>query len=404
MLRVALSSPCGAAPRAVRCRTLFTATPLQRRRRVDFDEYRRQAGGDLSDALPQGATASMKRHTGKDVDQKPSVRTVDATIVKKKVNLEQRPRPVAPQQGPVLTHNETNSTGRSRRSDKYRTGLQKTRDDLAHSVERGEKLDYEPQAPKMNVPINKPGTIGSGFWGRTRLQPINPQFVPHQTDGGGRKAVAAQSTPTAPRMPLLPRDKPTRMRNGEQPMHGRNRDKQVNKLSDSQCESIMNEFALNQWYSAVWKKVAWIDIFKVRAMARWAHVGMSLSAIGMFGVVWICYLNEIDLFDQMEPEEQRDWLKVIHGMRMSKIKAISDAVLDRVDPLRVMPAKQQMTCIVQEFRDIGMVDRDWELEQRDQESLIRHPDFYHFFYWTVMYMGRMLTGGGMFLWNPNMPV
>ena len=62
-----------------------------------------------------------------------------------------------------------------------------------------------------------------------------------------------------------------------------------------------------------------------------------------------------------------------------------------------------MTCIINEFRERGLVDKDWEMEARKRDNLLREPDLYHFFYWTVMYLGRFLAGGGMMAWNPNLP-
>ena len=267
---------------------------------------------------------------------------------------------------------------------------------LSTQPRRDGEARYELQQPSINRPQERPtagGVLGAfipaiqeaphgmvreaqGFWGKTRLQPLNPQISKPQG------------------LIPLPKKDPTRQ------FQLKPNDR--HKLSEDQIESLLDHYASKQWYGFFWNRVKWIPVLKMRSMMKWARVGIVLAMFGMFMITCFVYRQEADLFNQMEADEQRDYRKVIWGARMSDVVNIATETLDKIDPLRVLPEKQQMTIIVNALRDAGMVDKDWEVERRTMPSLLRHPDWKHIGYWAIMYAGRLLLGGGsLFWWGPE---
>lgn len=226
----------------------------------------------------------------------------------------------------------------------------------------------------------KPKAANDGsFFGKMRIQPINPQFIDSPVEhmarsppGKDRDAVYNAST----------RKKLSQM-----------------KFTAAQTDAIIDAFAAKKWYGFVWRRLKWVDPNRVRSWKRWAIAGFMTSLFVVMGVVWYVYRNEMDLFVQMEPEEQRDFKKIIFGARMGEIVPTGEAALEKADPLRILPPKEKMTIVLNAWREAGFVDKDWELQARKRKSLFAEPDIHHIFYWFCLTAGRYLIGGGYLWWG-----
>ena len=225
---------------------------------------------------------------------------------------------------------------------------------------------------------SKAANDGSIF-GKMRVQPLNPLFVDspvehmaRQPPGKDRNVVFNPST----------RKKLSQM-----------------KFTAGQTDAIINAYAAKQWYGFVWTALKWIDPNKVRSWRRWMAAGFCISLFVVVGIVWYVYRNEMDLFVQMEPDEQRDFKKVIFGARMGDVVPIGEAALEKADPLRILPPREKMKIIINAWRDAGLVDKDWELEARKRKSLFAEPDIHHIFYWFCLTVGRYMIGGGYLWWG-----
>ena len=86
----------------------------------------------------------------------------------------------------------------------------------------------------------------------------------------------------------------------------------------------------------MWKRLRNLNYDQMRRYHKYAQFTMLCLLFGMFGIIFFFYRKEMELFSMLEPEDARDWKKVLFGARIGEIWPIGEEVLDRVDPLRVL--------------------------------------------------------------------
>lgn len=212
---------------------------------------------------------------------------------------------------------------------------------------------------------------GEGYGLRsTRMQPVNPQWVKSQ----------------------LPKRKPKRQEEtiGDALLE----DQRGHKITVDQCERILDVYAATKWYNFVWRFFRRFDMQTLRTYTSSLHVMLCTCIVLMEAAIMGAYLRERQAFRCMEERDQRDYKTVIYGMRASKVYEIGQKALEEEDPLVTLPLKQRMEIVVRRFRQLGLTQKDWELLKRKEKTdWIEDMDLFHMFYWIVIYVGNLTTGG-----------
>ena len=210
--------------------------------------------------------------------------------------------------------------------------------------------------------------------GKTRLLPINTQMI----DVALRKESEASDGVIRGRRSKSQIDAASKANNLQVPQE--------------QAYAIADKWAATKWYGFVWTMFRRLDPQKMHQMRVACHFVMSGLMISAVAVLYWAYREEVANYRMMEERDRVDYKKVMFGARYSDAYKVATAALDAEDPLRTLPKRKQLALVVQAFRNAGYVDKDWELDRRKRDSLIRRPDIMHMFYWTAMYIGRLTSG------------
>jgi hypothetical protein len=259
--------------------------------------------------------------------------------------------------------------------------------DVNRTIKEGLKLNIEinpdPENIKQNPmrPVGQPSELGDSknvFWEKRRLQPLNPHYVMSQYTGN--KVVK-------------------RVRDGTTLFSARDKLSHSHRMTDDQVNKFADAYVSTKWYSFVWRTLRRFDLVRLKRYQFVAQFFAAFFFSGMLFVVYYVYFNEVNLFLQLEKRDQDDYRKVIYGIRMSELRDIGNEFFEKHDPLHVMSEKERATMLIEELRKRGYVDKDWELEKRKRNSLVAEPDFLHIFFWTCMYVGSVMGGGGLGFWQ-----
>jgi hypothetical protein len=260
---------------------------------------------------------------------------------------------------------------------------------LAKDFEKSQKeglhvnieIDSSQKTIDSTVPTGKPVEAGSGsgrFWDKRRMQPLNPHYN-----------LSAYK----------PKVTPSRMRDGLSLNVSRDRLNHTHKMTNDQVFRIADKYALSQWFAPVWRIFRRFDLHRLKRYQRPVQLLCALLGTAMCCCIYFLYMVEMDCYHQLERRDQRDLQRLLRWIRMSDFKAICDQVMEEHDPLRVMSNKEQLQLVLAECRMRGLTDLEPTIAARRYGNLLREPDMYHFFYWTVMYLGACFSGGGMGYWD-----
>jgi hypothetical protein len=212
--------------------------------------------------------------------------------------------------------------------------------------------------------------------GKTRFQPINPQWVPEKKEPPKRQGKTAGDV-------FLENKRGTR-------------------LAEETAERILDSFALKSWYAPFWRFFRRFDMKTLSSYRRTANMMVTLAVLAQFAC-WIgLFVNEQEAIRQLDDDERRDYQHCIKGMYAQELKQIGEAVLEKEDPLGILPLRQRMKLVVAKLRELGYHKLDWDLEKRRRELKGRkdgswsdlqylHP--YHLLYWSSLYAGTIIYGG-----------
>ncbi|ORC92732.1 uncharacterized protein TM35_000034850 [Trypanosoma theileri] len=168
------------------------------------------------------------------------------------------------------------------------------------------------------------------------------------------------------------------------------------QLSAEQKHDIVNRYAQTRWYGFLWYPARNITERQFKWWRRFAHLALIvLMLFGLF-IALLLYYREMETVLLLSPEDRRDYQHIVSGMRYSEIYHLAMDVLQKEDPLEALPAPARYHLILEAAREKGWHQIDWELEARTRYpySPLDEMDFIHMFYWGVIYIGSVLTGGG----------
>lgn len=231
-----------------------------------------------------------------------------------------------------------------------------------------------------------------GFWnfikggskGR-RSQPLNPLMYLERVTGKSKfdpDARAAQRIIDAV--------------NGLRQRNSRRQSPMTVQLSEEEKQEIVSRYAETRWYAALYRPFRHITDRQIRWTVRISHIGLLLICVGFLVMVLLVYMKEMDMVAKLSPEDQRDYAYMVQHMRYSDIYNTGKVVLDRDDPLEALPPEVRLHMAIEACREKKWHELDWEVELRKMhpKTAMEEYDYLHLFYWTMMEVGRAMTGGG----------
>ncbi|EAN92221.1 hypothetical protein C3747_2g672 [Trypanosoma cruzi] len=168
------------------------------------------------------------------------------------------------------------------------------------------------------------------------------------------------------------------------------------QLTPEQQQDIVNRYARTRWYSFIWYPFRNVTERQFKWWRRFAHFTLLIVALFGLAVALALYYREVETVLRLSPEDRRDYQKMVTGMRYSEIYRLSMEVFQKEDPLEALPAPARYHLLIEAARKKGWHRVDWELESRTRypRSSLEEMDFIHLFYWSIMYIGSLVTGGG----------
>ncbi|KAG8346688.1 hypothetical protein ERJ75_000931900 [Trypanosoma vivax] len=168
------------------------------------------------------------------------------------------------------------------------------------------------------------------------------------------------------------------------------------QLTAEQQHDIVNRYAKTRWFGILWHPFRNVTERQFKWWRRIAHLFLLIVTLLGFAVTMLLYYREMEAVLQLSPEDRRDYEHIVTGMRFSEIYSLSMEVLKREDPLEALPAPARYRLLLEAARAKGWHQIDWALEARTRypRSPLEDMDFIHLFYWSVMYTGLAVTGGG----------
>ena len=252
----------------------------------------------------------------------------------------------------------------------------------------GFKVHKSPVTPvshtDQDVPVGAPIEKKRALFGTGRRQPVNPQWVPKVIEKEREKL-----NPGPRRNPQTAGDVIIENKRGV-------------KLSEDTAQRMLDSYAAARWYRGIW---AFFRRFDMKSLLVWRmplHTGIVILALSIEGILIGIFYLEKEAYSLLDPDEQKDYHKVIMGMRISEAKRIGDEILEKEDPLITLPVRERMKIVVARYRELGLHNVDWELENRKLKTTWWEDlDYHHGIYWTSMWMGRWINGGRDMFENPD---
>ncbi|EAN93230.1 hypothetical protein C3747_228g16 [Trypanosoma cruzi] len=184
-----------------------------------------------------------------------------------------------------------------------------------------------------------------------------------------------------------------------QMLSGKRRSRDVRltlQLTPEQQQDIVNRYARTRWYGFIWYPFRNVTERQFKWWRRFAHFALLIVALFGLAVALVLYYREVEAVLRLSPEDRYDYQKMVTGMRYSEIYRLSMEVFQKEDPLEALPAPARYHLLIEAARKKGWHRVDWELESRTRypRSSLEDMDFIHLFYWSIMYIGSLVTGGG----------
>lgn len=171
-------------------------------------------------------------------------------------------------------------------------------------------------------------------------------------------------------------------------------------LSDEQKLAIVNKEIESKWWARFWyRPFRHVTDHRIRTTKRILHVFLFLFSVVFFSASVYLYREEMKILKSLTPEDRADYIFLITNMRFSDVWHMAMEVLNKEDPLEALPAPARYHIALEEARRRGWTSYvDWEVEQRvlHPNSALEEGDYLHVFYWVMMYIGSVASGGNSF--------
>lgn len=175
------------------------------------------------------------------------------------------------------------------------------------------------------------------------------------------------------------------------------------QLSEDQKRDIVARYAETKWWGRAYAPFRNVQDRSVRRTLRICRIMLFLIVVIFVAAVLLLYKMELRMIGELSPEDRRDYVHMILGMRYGDIAAVADPLLAREDPLYALSNAARCHLLVEEGRRRDWHKIDWEIETRNRhpDSALTEGDKAHVLYWTCMTLGNMMFGGGAAIFNDN---
>lgn len=184
-------------------------------------------------------------------------------------------------------------------------------------------------------------------------------------------------------------------------LHGKKKGERVAftaLLSDEQKLAIVNKEIESKWWARFWyRPFRHVTDHRIRTTKRILHVFLFVFSVTFFLASVYLYREEMKILESLAPQDKADYIYLITNMRFSDVWHMAMEVLNKEDPLEALPPAARYHLAMEEARKRGWTSTvDWEVEQRvlHPNSALEEGDYLHVFYWVMMYIGSIASGGG----------
>lgn len=193
----------------------------------------------------------------------------------------------------------------------------------------------------------------------------------------------------------------TRFLQAAKALHGKKKGEQLAftaLLSDEQKLAIVNKEIESKWWARFWyRPFRNVTDHRLRSTKRILHTLLFVFCVAFCLSSVYFYRAEMRLIESLTPEDKADYIYLIVNMRYSDVWNMAMEVLNKEDPLEALPAPVRYHLALEEARRRGWTSTvDWKVEQRVLHPLsaVEEGDFVHIFFWAIMYIGSIASGGG----------
>ncbi|CCW64929.1 unnamed protein product [Phytomonas sp. EM1] len=184
-------------------------------------------------------------------------------------------------------------------------------------------------------------------------------------------------------------------------MFGRSKkrsEKMTVHLSEDQRHEIVARYASTRWWGRLYYPFRNISDRQIKWSRRISRVLMMVILIFVSIIIFVLYFQEVRVVGLLSPEDRRDYIHIVNGMRLSEVYKLADEVLAKEDPLMALPAEERCHLFLEAAREKNWHLIDWEVEARSRypRSALDDFDLVHLTYWLCMTVGSTLTGSSTY--------
>lgn len=169
-------------------------------------------------------------------------------------------------------------------------------------------------------------------------------------------------------------------------------------LSDKQKLAIVNKEIESKWWARFWyRPFRNVTDQRLRSTKRILHTLLFVFCVIFCLSSVYFYRGEMRLLENLTPEDKADYIYLLVNMRFSDVWNMAMEVLNKEDPLEALPPPVRYHLALEEARRRGWTTTvDWKVQQRVLHPLsaVEEGDFVHIFFWAMMYIGSIASGGG----------
>ena len=206
--------------------------------------------------------------------------------------------------------------------------------------------------------------------------------------------------------PNLRKFEPSRTASASSPLSERSREARAFKLSDEDTMRICDRYVDRErkWWAFAWRFMRryWPHHLWLRHFRKIQVVG-SIALLTIMAVLRMLYQTEMAMFASLSAKDQRDYQHLRWTLRGGEFLRRYSCVMESEDPLNLLPPAEQVSRFLDHARKQGWTATDIDSEQRKWPSQLESFDPEHAWYWSFMYLGRVLNGGSVQSWNPYSP-
>ncbi|CCW69590.1 unnamed protein product [Phytomonas sp. Hart1] len=169
-------------------------------------------------------------------------------------------------------------------------------------------------------------------------------------------------------------------------------------LSEDQRNEILMQYISTKWWGRLYYPFRNITDKQIRWSSRIAHVLIVVFFLFTLVIILFMYFQEVRIVELLSPEDRRDYIHIMKGMRISEVQKLNDEVLTKEDPLMALSPVDRCRLFIEAARLKNWHRIDWEVESRNRypNSALDDLDYYHLIYWMCMTVGSVLTGGSTY--------